>query len=267
MEINRKNIFDILKQFDVAPDKDYGQNFLTDNNMSESIVSFLDINKDDSVLEIGPGLGSLTHFVAEKNVKTAIVDIDNRMASFLSVVYKDYSNISIVNDDVRRFDVRGFSKILGNLPYNITTELVLYFLINAINARKMVFMCQTEAYSRFSDLSGKAYGPASILVHLLGTIKKVKNVPAGSFYPAPKCSSTVFVVDINEDVDRKHAIEVYKFAKQLFANRRKTIYNNLSNYLNDREKAFSVLQKVGIDINKRPEDIQYFDIERLFASI
>ena len=116
-------------------------------------------------------------------------------------------------------------------------------------------MCQSEAFGRFNDVTGKEYGPVSILIHLLGEIKRVLTVKPGSFYPSPKCSSTVFYIDIKNNNIRKEAIKTYNLAKQLFLNRRKTIYNNLQQYLGDKDKASILLEKLGTSPLKRPEEL------------
>ena len=254
MEINRSNVFEIIEKSGLKPDKDYGQNYLLDVSICEKIVNQLDINKDDRVLEIGPGLGSLTHFIALSNSDITLVDIDSRMIDFLKIIYTK-NNVKFIVQDIRKHDVNKYTKIIGNLPYNITTETIVYLLENAKTAQKMVLMCQAEAFNRFNDLSGKEYGPASILVHLLGSCKRVITVKPGSFYPAPKCSSVVFSLEISENVDRIKCLGVYSIAKKLFLNRRKTIYNNLSSYLGDKEKAESLLNQLGIALNKRPEEL------------
>jgi 16S rRNA A1518/A1519 N6-dimethyltransferase RsmA/KsgA/DIM1 with predicted DNA glycosylase/AP lyase activity len=168
------------------------------------------------------------------------------------IVAKDNS-VSIL----RKEDVSKYNKIIANLPYNITTEAVNYLLLNADNASKMVLMCQLEAFNRFHDLKGKDYGPTSILIHLLGESKKVLVASKGLFYPAPKIDSIVFTIDLNKNIDRNLAKQVYKFAKALFLNRRKTIYNNLRTYLKNKEVAKNVLDNLNIPLNKRPEEISY----------
>ena len=254
MEINRNNVFEIIDKSGLRPDKDYGQNYLLDVSLCQKIVGLLELNDFDKALEIGPGLGSLTHFFAQNKCETTLVDIDERMVNFLKIIYSQ-DNIKIVLQDIRKHDVSGYTKIIGNLPYNITTETIVYLLENAKNASKMVLMCQAEAFNRFNDLSGKEYGPASILVHLLGTCKKEMTVKPGSFYPAPKCSSIVFSLLMNKDVNRDSCLGVYRLAKKLFLNRRKTIYNNLSSYLNDKIKAEKILNELKVPLNKRPEEL------------
>ena len=252
MEINRSNINEIVKKSNANPDKDYGQNFLIEPNLSSQIVSFLDAQKEDTVLEVGPGLGSLTHYLLN-TCDLTVCDIDERMINFLEVIYPE--NINFILNDVRKIDVSKYNKIIANLPYNITSELVTFLLINAVNCKKMVLMCQQEAFNHFFDVEGKEYGPISVLLHLLGNSKKLLTLKPGSFYPAPKCNSLVFSFDYDPIVDRDTAISVYKISKSLFLNRRKTIYNNLKNYLQDATKAGAILEKLHIEPNKRPEDI------------
>ncbi len=254
MEINRNNVFEIIEKSRLRPDKDYGQNYLLDISICQKIVEQLEINEKDDVLEIGPGLGSLTHFIAKHKCNITLVDIDQRMIDFLKIIYQQ-NNINFVTQDIRKHDVSNHTKIIGNLPYNITTETIVYLLENAEKAEKMVLMCQAEAFNRFNDLNGKDYGPASILVHLLGECKRIMTVKPGSFYPMPKCSSVVFSIKIDKNVGRNKCLGVYKLAKKLFLNRRKTIYNNLSTYLGDKEEAERLLNELGISLNKRPEEL------------
>lgn len=266
MEINRNNINELVNKCHVSPDKDYGQNFLIEPSISEKIVSLLDVNETDNVLEIGPGLGSLTHFLYG-NCVLSVCDIDSRMIDFLKIFYKN--DIEFILDDVRKIDVSNYDKIIANLPYNITTELISFLLMNS-NAKKMVLMCQSETYLHFSETLGKEYGPISILIHLLGEVKKEIIVKKGSFYPAPKCSSLVFTYVSNNNVNKEFAIETYKLTKSLFLNRRKTIYNNLKNHLKDEIKAKEVLSFLNVDVNKRPEEIspiQYLEMYKYINKI
>jgi 16S rRNA (adenine1518-N6/adenine1519-N6)-dimethyltransferase len=116
-------------------------------------------------------------------------------------------------------------------------------------------MIQSETYNHFSDTSGKEYGPTSVLIHLLGTIEKLFTVKAGSFYPAPKCNSTVFAIEISNTANRESAIRAFKVAKQLFANRRKTIQNNLVNYLENKDLAAKLCSDLNINLQLRPEQL------------
>ncbi len=264
MEINRSNVMEVVNNAGLKPDKDYGQNFLIEPEISKRIIDAAGIEKGDNILEIGPGIGSLTHFISEYKEKTTIVDIDRRMIDFLNIFYKENPCFTLIENDIRKVDVSKYSKIIGNLPYNITTELVTFLLKNALYAKKMILMCQTEAFNRFSDTKGKDYGPVSVLIHLLGSSKRLFSVKAGSFYPVPKCGSTVFSIEISDKADRKKCMEIFALAKLLFLNRRKTLANNLTNVLKDRNKAEQILSNVNIPINKRPEEISPEDYEKIY---
>ena len=267
MEINKNNVIEIVQKSGLKPDKDYGQNYLLEPSICERIVDALNISKDDVVLEIGPGLGSLTHFISlHEEAQIDLVDIDERMTNFLKILYQQ-KNISIIRNDIRKHDVSRYTKIIGNLPYNITTETIVYLLENARNVKRMVLMCQQEAFPRFSDSNGKEYGPASILVHLLGECHKLFTVKPGSFYPIPKCNSVVFTIDVKENVDFQEILNIYRLAKKLFLNRRKTIYNNLSNCVSNKELCASILDELGIPQNKRPEELSPDIYRKLYERI
>ena len=265
MIIDRNNVNEIVNLSGTKPEKDYGQNFLIDNLISSKIVESLEPSNNEYILEIGPGLGSLTHYIAGK-CKLDVCDIDIRMINFLKGVYKN--EINYIYEDVRKIDVSKYDKIIGNLPYNITTELVTFLLLNAKKCRKMVLMCQQEAFSRFFDSCGENYGAITVLIHLLGTSKKILTAKPGAFYPSPKCNSLVFSFEYFENVDLEEMIKVYKMCKSLFLNRRKTILNNLKNYLGDSHKATKILDSLKIAVNKRPEEIspkEYLEMYNLLS--
>lgn len=269
MEINRSNINEIVQKASLRPDKDYGQNFLVEPSVSKRIVDCLNIKENDNVLEVGPGLGSLTHFISESKAKYDAVDIDPRMVNFLKVVYEDFSNVNIIENDIRKYDVSSYNKVIGNLPYNITTETIQYFLLNAEKAERMVFMIQSETFNHFNDVKGKEYGPVSVLLHLLGNVEKLFTVKAGNFYPAPKCSSVVFAINVDPSKDRKEATRAFVLAKQLFQNRRKTILNNMLNVIRNKDLVLEVLEKLGISQYSRPEDLSpetYLNISKYLAA-
>ena len=267
MEINRTNVNEVVFKSGLKPDKDYGQNYLIEPVVCQKITDLLDIKEDERVLEIGPGIGSLTHFLSlQKYQQLDLVDIDQRMVDFLNIIYRN-ENTNVILSDIRKHDVSKYEKIIGNLPYNITTETVLYLLKNAKNAKRIVLMCQSETFAHFKDISGKEYGPVSVLLHLLGKVESKFVVKAGSFYPAPKCSSTVFVITFNKTINFDYCWDVYLLSKQMFLNRRKTIYNNLSNYLKDKNLTEQVLNNLQIEPNKRPEELSPTIYEKLFERI
>lgn len=267
MLINRSNIFELTKKLNLKPEKDYGQNFLIESDIAARIVDRLEINEADYILEIGPGLGSLTHFISLKNSPCDAVDIDYRMTKFLEEVYCESPVINLVNNDVRKVDISKYSKIIGNLPYNITTELITFLLLNGKLCQKLVLMCQAEAFARFSAFYGGDYGAVSVLVHLLGESKKLFVVKAGSFYPAPKCESIVFELQLNGKNDRDDCYGSYFLAKQLFLNRRKTILNNLTSLLKDKSQAEKICDDLGIQTTFRPEQLTPFQYLTIYKTI
>jgi len=273
MIINRSNVIDLVRKCALNPDKDYGQNFLLEEDVCKRIVDSLQIDDTDNILEIGPGIGSLSHFLSLYPNKISLVDIDTRMIDFLKIHYSSQNNISLINNDVRKEDVSAYTKVIANLPYNITTELIVFLLQNAKKCKKYVLMCQAETFAHFQDISGKEYGPVSVLIHLLGDVKRLFNVKAGSFYPVPKCNSTVFEITINKTLsesDRNELIKVYGFTKQLFMNRRKTILNNLNQMTHQSDISKIILLSANIPENKRPEEIsseKYIELYKLYKEI
>ena len=266
MEINRDNVLEICRKSDIHPSKDYGQNFLIEPDACERIVDLLDIQKDEKVLEIGPGIGSVTHFLSLYSNEIDAIDIDNAMVSFLNLFYKEAKNVKIIENDIRKHDISPYQKIIGNLPYNITTEIIVYLLTAKSIAERMVLMCQLETFAHFFDVKGSEYGPTSVLIHLLGNIEKGFIVKRGCFYPVPNVDSIVFKIDIENKYDKVEVLKAYKLSKSLFLNRRKTILNNLGNYLKDKEKALEYLTKLNILPNLRPEQIapeKYLELSKL----
>lgn len=268
MEINKNTIFNIVKKCSLKPNKSLGQNFLIDPSVSSRIVDSLNITEDEKILEIGPGLGTLTHFLALRTNPIELVELDKTMVDFLEVVYKDFKNIKIINKDILRVDVSSYDKIVGNLPYYITTDIIVYILLNAAKCRKLVFMIQKEAFPRFSaKVNEDGYGPAAILVSLLGEIRKVVNVGANSFYPNPHIDSIVFEIEFDISKKTKANYDIYRLAKALFANRRKTILNNLSSLVGSKDKALKMLNQLNIKETLRPENLSKQDYANLYLLI
>ncbi|MCD8194732.1 MAG: 16S rRNA (adenine(1518)-N(6)/adenine(1519)-N(6))-dimethyltransferase RsmA [Coprobacillus sp.] len=266
MQITRDNIAELLSSYQIKPDKSLGQNFLVNPSIAEKIVSLLDVQEDDTIVEVGAGLGSLTHYLDAYPNGITLVDIDSNVVGFLHLNYKHH-NIDIINSDIRDYDISKFTKVISNLPYSYTSDILIYLLKNAKNASKFVLMCENEAYLRISATEGKNYGPLNIFIYLVGDIHKEFDVEARNFYPIPKCGSTVFTLDLNKQIERDKAFGVYNMCKQLFINRRKTIYNNLKNYLKDDLRASRILEDLGIFLSSRPEQISPSDYVRLYERV
>ena len=266
MEINRDNVIEICRKSDIHPSKDYGQNFLIEPDACVQIVNSLDIQENERVLEIGPGIGSVTHFLSLKHNEIDVVDIDKAMVSFLNVFYKENKNIHVIENDIRKHNISIYDKVIGNLPYNITTEIIVYLLTSPSKFKSLVLMCQIETFAHFFDVKGSEYGPTSVLIHLLGNIEKLFAVKRGCFYPVPNVDSVVFKINIENKYPKEDVLKAYKLSKALFLNRRKTILNNLGNYLKDKNVANDYLTKLNIAPNLRPEQIapeKYLELSKL----
>ena len=261
--VDRTSVKYLMEIASINPSKDKGQNFLVDTKISENIVNLAKINANSKVIEIGPGLGSLTYHLENKANNLTVIDIDERIVNYLSSEVKPSTNI--IFGDALKYDFYHYDIVISNIPYNITKDLIVHLLISAKNTDQFVFMCQKENFYHFYNTSGSEYGPASVLIHLLGEIKKAFDVKASSFVPAPKCVSTVFTISRNNDHDFETVKETYKIASKLFLNRRKTILNNLSSLVS-KEEAIKILETLNIDVILRPEEIspkEFYELTKL----
>lgn len=250
--INRSSIKEIMALAGVNPTKNRGQNFLVDENTIQNIVKLCDFSAHGRVIEVGPGLGSLTYYLKDKSQNFNVIDIDERIICYLKdVLNKD---VNIIFEDALKYDFNNYEYVVSNIPYNITTELITHVLLSGDMLKECVFMCQKENYSHFYDTKGSEYGPTSVLIHLLGDIEKQFDVKPSAFVPSPKCISTVFTIKMTNIYPKEQVLNAYKLAVKMFNNRRKTILNNLSKEIG-REKAIYVLEKAEINQLARPEDI------------
>ena len=262
-QVNRDSVKYLMEIAGIVPSKDKGQNFLVDPNIAEIIVNLLKINANSDVIEVGPGLGSLSYYLEKRTNNLTLIDVDTKIIDYLT--YEANDNTTLIYGDALKFDFESFEYVISNLPYSITKDLSVHLLISARNAKQFVFMCQKENYAHFSNTSGSEYGALSVLVHLLGNIKKAFDVKPSSFVPMPKCQSTVFVIDRNNNFDFSLVVDTYKVTSHLFLQRRKTILNNLSTLI-DKERAIKILETLNIDAILRPEEIspvQFYEITKL----
>jgi 16S rRNA (adenine1518-N6/adenine1519-N6)-dimethyltransferase len=266
-----------LKKFNLRPVKSLGQNFLTDGNILKGIADAAELAKDEIVLEIGPGLGSLTAELAEAAGMVVAVEIDKRLIPALKENLKDYSNVNIINGDILRLDAEnmlteviaergdGFTptalKIVANLPYYITTPVVMKFLESGIKAKTMVFMVQKEVADRMmAKPVGKEFGALSVAVQYYSRPSVVMEVPPQSFIPQPEVDSTVIRLDLytSPPVDLRDQDLFFRVVKAAFGQRRKTLVNALHNagYFNiNKEEIKNILTSIGIHENQRGETL------------
>lgn len=254
--MNEKEYFEGVAQYRLMAKKDLGQNFLISPKVASQIVDALDIQKDENVLEIGSGAGSLTFFLAQKEGVCTSIDVDEGLVVKTQNDFADAKNVKVVMGNAMRWDYAPYHKIIGNLPYYITSGILEHVLLEAKNATKCVFMVQKEAFQRLNSKPGnKEYGPLSILLSYRGVTKRLMTVGRDSFCPPPHIESVVFSIDIKENTSTEIAKKLYDLCSALFLLRRKTIKNNLLNYLKSEQKAADALKKAKIDERERPEQI------------
>lgn len=250
--MNEKEYFEQIKSYKLIANKSLGQNFLINPQTAEKIVNLLQIKDGDRVLEIGAGLGSLSYFLAKSPGKSELIDVDERMLMFLEEHFKDSKNIEIKRQNILKHNLTGFNKIIGNLPYYITSGIIEKLLLDAKDAELLVLMTQKEAYPKLLS-SNKS--PLSLFLNYVADISSPIDVGRNNFAPVPHVDSVVFVIKPNENIKNEENEKLFKVMKQLFLLRRKNILNNLSNLVQNKEKAREILGKMNIDTNKRPEEL------------
>ncbi|MBM7557223.1 16S rRNA (adenine(1518)-N(6)/adenine(1519)-N(6))-dimethyltransferase RsmA [Halanaerobacter jeridensis] len=256
---------ELLRRHNLELKKSLGQNFLIDNNILDKIVDLANVNEEDTVIEIGPGIGSLTQKLAEKAAKVVAVEVDQRLEEVLEETLDEYNNIEVVFDDALEVDfddlVDGEYKIVANLPYYITTPIVMRLLEEGFNVEQIVFMVQREVAERMvADPGGKDYGVLSIGIQFHTTAEILFDVPPDVFIPQPKVHSSVVSLDVLEEAPVEVVSEefFFKIVNAGFQQRRKTIRNSLSKAANinlSRDLVDEALESVAIDSRRRAEKL------------
>lgn len=250
--MNEKEYFEQIKSYKLIANKSLGQNFLINPQTAEKIVNLLEIKDGDQVLEIGAGLGSLSYFLAKSPGKSQLIDVDERMLMFLEEQFKDAKNIEIKRQNILKHNLSGFNKIVGNLPYYITSGIIEKLLLDAKDSELLVLMTQKEVYPK---LLSSSKSPLSLFLNYVASISSPIEVGRNNFAPVPHVDSVVFVIKPNKNIKNEENEKLFKVMKQLFLLRRKNILNNLSNLVKNKEKAREILGKMNIDSNKRPEEL------------
>lgn len=251
--MDSKTYFEGIESYRLLAKHEVGQNFLIDPDSAERIVSLLDVQEGERVLEIGSGAGSLTYFLTQTEGKVTAIDIDEGLIAKLQ---NDFgSDVDVVYGNATKWDYSPYEKIVGNLPYYITSLIIEKALLGGTSCSVMAFMVQKEAGERLlAEPGSKDYGPLPILISLLCDAKKAFVVRRNCFAPAPHVDSLVLRFEMKKP--RNEFVEkAYRIAQSLFLQRRKTLFNNLKNYLHDAEAARSLLAEVGLAENLRPEQV------------
>ena len=245
---------DILKQNNFTFNKKFGQNFIFDKNLLNAIIEQSGVGKEDNVLEIGPGAGTLTKVIASKVKKVVSYEIDTNLKPILDENLKDVTNSSIIYKDALKTDLSeiesnftGNYTLIANLPYYITTPLIFKFL-RSEKVKSMCIMVQKEVGQRLiATNKDKDYGAISAILDFYGNVKILRQVPRHMFTPAPNVDSCVVKIAINKDKYDADCDLYEKIIKSAFANRRKTLANNLSNdFFVTKQQVYEFLKILGL---------------------
>ncbi|MGX9132849.1 16S rRNA (adenine(1518)-N(6)/adenine(1519)-N(6))-dimethyltransferase RsmA [Rummeliibacillus sp. JY-2-4R] len=263
---------EILKKYGFSFKKSLGQNFLIDPNILRNIVSYADLSKTSAAIEVGPGIGALTEHLARQAGKVVSFEIDQRLLPVLEDTLSSYDNVKIVHSDVLKADVATIIKdelsqyenimVVANLPYYVTTPILLKLLMEDLPIRGMVVMMQKEVADRISAVPGtKAYGSLSIAVQYYMNAEVVMTVPKTVFMPQPNVDSAVLRLIRHDEPPVKVISESFLFevTRSSFAQRRKTILNNLQSQLPNgkekKEQILSALAESNIEPTRRGETL------------
>ena len=266
----------ILNRFGIRTQKKLGQHFLVDETVVRRIAESLELKPDVPVLEIGPGLGTLTQFLAMTGARVTAVELDRRCIEIMGTTLKAYDNIRIVQGDVLTLDFAelmgaGPFHIAGNLPYYITTPIVMKILEGHVPAEKMVFMVQKEVADRMVSGPGtKDYGALSVAVQYHTEAVKLFEVPSAAFLPPPAVDSAVILCTkrAQPPVDIPSEKLFFRVVRAAFGQRRKTLANALQGGGFSREDVTAMLQQTGIKGERRGETLsldEFAALSRSFA--
>ncbi len=255
------------KKFNHRTKKRFGQNFLTDSSILEKIVKAIAPDTIDKIIEIGPGQGALSKLILDSDVELHAIEIDRDLAAYLREHFANLPNFHLYENDVLKVDFKPLLspdltvRIIGNLPYNISTPLIFYLLKFLPSIKDMLFMLQLEVVERMAASPGsKSYGRLSVMVQYYCRVEKLFNVPASAFSPAPKVESAIVkLTPLKKAPDSFISPEKFtNLLRQAFAQRRKTLRNNLNNLISTEE-----LENMGINPGLRPENISIDDYVRI----
>lgn len=271
-------IKEILSEYEFRFSKSLGQNFLIDEGALAGILSGADISEDDCVLEIGPGFGTLTQRLCGSAKKVVCVEIDKTVIPILEENLRDFDNFEIINDDIMKIGVKSLVeekfgtenvKVAANLPYYITTPIIMMLLESKVKFKSITVMVQKEVAKRLCASEGtKDFGAISLAVQYFCSANYLFDVPNTSFMPPPKVTSTVVRLDLLDKprVSVKKEEMFFKTVKASFAQRRKTLLNALSNAgFSGFSKAeiSEILKNIGIDEKRRGETLSIDEFARL----
>ena len=265
---NPKNTIEILQKYNFNFQKKFGQNFLINTGVLEDIIDAAEVTDEDMVLEIGPGIGTMTQYLCENARQVIAVEIDTNLIPILKDTLSAYDNVRIINDDILKVDINELAreynngrpiKVVANLPYYITTPIIMGLFESHVPIESITVMVQKEVADRMQAGPGtKDYGALSLAVQYYSKPQIVVNVPPSCFMPQPKVGSTVISLRRHQQpvVQVEDEKLMFKVIRASFNQRRKTLANGLNNYggINlTKEQIQQSIEELGVPVNIRGE--------------
>lgn len=270
----------IMKKYNIRANKNLGQNFLINEEVVKNIVGCSNIEKEDLVIEIGPGLGTLTKYLLEKAGKVICIELDTKMLQILEDRFSLYNNFELINNDVLKVDLKNIIekektegkiknvKIVANLPYYITTPIIMKLLEEELELESITVMIQKEVADRLIATPGeKNTGAITYSVYYYADSEAIMEVPNSSFIPEPEVTSKVIKLNIRKEpaVKPKDKEKMFKIIKYAIMQKRKTLLNSLTNngVFKNKTQGTEILNSLGIKENVRPEELTLEQFEKI----
>ena len=275
---NPKNTIAVLQKYQFNFQKKFGQNFLIDTGILEDIIDAAEITADDFVLEIGPGIGTMTQYLCEAARAVVAVEIDTNLIPILNDTLAAYTNVEVLNEDILKVDIAKLAneknggkpiKVVANLPYYITTPIIMGLFESHVPIDSITIMVQKEVADRMQEGPGsKEYGALSLAVQYYADPQIVVNVPPSCFMPQPKVGSAVIRLTRHSvpPVDVKSEKLLFQVIRASFNQRRKTLANGLANYGAfglPKEQLQACIEELGVPANVRGETLSLQQFARL----